>query len=54
MLLKFDGRQLHNYDELPPLVQQHQPGDKVKLELRRGSEILQLQVTLGKSAGNDQ
>jgi serine protease Do len=47
VLLKFGGQELHQYVELPPLVEQHRPGDKVEIELRRGTETLTLQVTLG-------
>ncbi len=55
LLLKFAGKELHKFEELPPLVQRHRPGDKVEIELRRGTETLKLQVTLGRrEAGVDQ
>jgi serine protease Do len=55
LLLKFAGTELHKFAELPPLVQRHRPGDKVEIELRRGTETLKLQVKLGRrNAGDDQ
>jgi serine protease Do len=53
VLLKFGRQELHRYEELPPLVEQHRPGDKVEIELRRGTETLTLQVTLGASTKPD-
>jgi serine protease Do len=49
VLLKFGGKELRKYEELPPLVQQRKPGDKVEVELRRGAESVKLQVTLGQT-----
>jgi serine protease Do len=55
VLLKFGGQELHKYDDLPPLVQQHKPGDKVEIELRRGTAVLKIQATMGQSnAGKDE
>ena len=49
VILKFGGREVHRYEELPPLVQTRSPGDQVEVEFRRGTETFKLQVTLGKS-----
>jgi serine protease Do len=47
VIVKFGGRQLQTYEELPPLVQQRKPGDKVEIELRRGEKTMKIEVTLG-------
>jgi serine protease Do len=47
LVLKFGGREIHKFSELPPLVRRHKPGDQVEIELRRGGETLKLQATLG-------
>jgi serine protease Do len=49
VVLKFGGTELRKYEDLPPLVRQHKPGDKVEVEFRRGKETLKREVTLGKS-----
>ena len=55
VLLKFDGNEVRKFEELPPLVQRHKPGDKVEIEFRRGGENLKRQVVLGRSdAGESQ
>ena len=46
VLLKFDGQQIGKFAEISRVVQKHKPGDKVEIEVRRGSETLKLQVTL--------
>jgi S1-C subfamily serine protease len=47
VILRFAGQEIQSYAQLPPLVQKHKPGDLVALQVRRGNEVLQLQVTLG-------
>jgi serine protease Do len=55
LIWKFAGKELHKFEELPPLVQRHKPGDQVEIELHRGIETLKLRVTLGqREAGADQ
>jgi serine protease Do len=53
VLLRFGGQEVRTYDELPPLVQRRKPGERVEVELRRGSETLKLQVTLGQSESGE-
>jgi serine protease Do len=53
VLLKFGGKEIHKFEELPPLVQQHKPGDKVDVELRRGTETLKVQVTLDRDGAGE-
>jgi S1-C subfamily serine protease len=53
VFLKFAGRELHKYEDLPPLIQQHEPGDKVEVEIRRGGATLKLQLTLGQGDPGD-
>jgi serine protease Do len=47
VVLKFEDRPIQTYEELPPLIWQRRPGDKVKIAIRRGGETLELRVTLG-------
>ncbi len=49
VILKFAGREVHRYEEIPPLVQTRKPGDQVEVEFRRGAGTFKLQVTLGES-----
>ena len=54
VLLKFAGQELRQNEELAPLVQQRRRGEKVEIELRRATETLNLQVTLGQSSTGQQ
>ncbi len=49
VILKFGGREIHRYEEIPPLVQARRPGDHVEVEFRRGGGTFKLQVTMGES-----
>lgn len=51
LVVRFDGKAVGRYDELPPLVQQKQPGDRVEIELNRGDEVLKIQAVLGSVSG---
>ncbi|MGA2034320.1 MAG: S1C family serine protease [Thermoguttaceae bacterium] len=53
LLLKVDGKEIHKFDDVSPIVQRHKPGDKVEVVLRRGKDTLKLQVTLGQSNAGD-
>ena len=46
---RFAGRELRDFVELPMMVRQRKPGDKVEVQVRRGQELLKLSVTLGES-----
>ncbi|MGE3809262.1 MAG: S1C family serine protease [Gemmataceae bacterium] len=48
VITKFDGKDLKRYGDLGDLLKKKKPGDKVKLEVRRGDETLNLDLTLGK------
>ncbi len=47
VILKFDGQQLNRYNDLPPLIFKHKPGDLVELEIQRGDDVLKLKAKLG-------
>ncbi len=49
VILKFGGREVHKYEDIPPLVQAHKPGDHLEVEFRRGEGTFKLDVTLGES-----
>jgi PDZ domain len=46
-IISFEGRPIHNFKEFTDLVAERYGGDRVKLEIRRGDEVLTKQVTLG-------
>jgi serine protease Do len=46
LLVKFDGTELSRYDQLPPLIERHKPGDEVEIEIRRGEETLKVKAKL--------
>lgn len=48
LILKFDGEEVHTSDEVDEHVQAATPGEKVKLEVQRGDEVVELTVTLGR------
>lgn len=47
LIVKFGDKPINRYDELPPLVRERRPGDKVAVVVQRGEETLTLDVTLG-------
>jgi serine protease Do len=51
LIVEFGGKPIEHYDDLPPLVRQRKPGDKVAIVIRRGEETLTLEVTLGGIGG---
>jgi serine protease Do len=48
MILKFDGKDLSNFEDLVDAVREKKPGDEVELLVQRGDRQLTLKVTLGK------
>ncbi len=48
VITKFDNHPVTTYDEMRNLLVNKKPGDKVKVEVRRGNELLKLEITLGK------
>jgi serine protease Do len=51
LIVKFGDKPIDRYDELPPLVHERKPGDKVAVVVRRGEETVTLTVTLGSDGG---
>ena len=51
LILRFGDKPIDRYDELPALVREHKPGDKVVIVVRRGDETLTVDVTLGGIGG---
>jgi putative serine protease PepD len=41
-----EGRQVHSKEELVVSIREHQPGEKVKLTVRRGADVRTVEVTL--------
>lgn len=48
LILSFDGQAISAFAELSKLVGDKQPGDRVKVRVRRGSDELELEVTIGR------
>ena len=48
LILSFNGKAIGEFAELSKLVGDQQPGDKVKVRLRRGDDELELEVTIGR------
>jgi len=46
VITSFDGQSTASYEELRGLIARHQPGDEVSLTIQRGSQEIQLDVTL--------
>ncbi len=46
-IVSFEGKPIHSFKEFTDLVAEKYGGDRVKLQIRRGDELLTKQVTLG-------
>lgn len=46
-IIRFDGQPVTDFASLSALVGAHSPGDKVKLEVTRGEETIELELTIG-------
>lgn len=51
LIVKFGDKPIEKYDDLPPLVRKHKPGDTVAVIIQRGDETLSLDITLGGIGG---
>lgn len=51
LIVKFGNKPIERYDDLPPLVRKHKPGDTVAIVIQRGEKTLTLDVTLGGIGG---
>lgn len=51
VVLKFGDKEIKQFTDLPPLVRQRKPGDKVALQVKRGEKTLTVEVTLGSMGG---
>jgi S1-C subfamily serine protease len=47
VITKFDGEPLTNFDSLARAVNEREPGQRVKIELRRDGRTMQLNLTIG-------
>ena len=48
IVLKFDGQEIAEFAKLSSIVADKAPGDKVKIQVKRGEETLDLEVVIGK------
>lgn len=51
IVLEMDGDTLTDFASLTARVRDRQPGDKMKLKVKRGEEMLSLSITIGKRGG---
>jgi serine protease Do len=54
IVTRFDGRALDGFDELIRAIREKKPGDKVKIEVRRASRTLTLELVIGSRGENDE
>lgn len=47
LITEFNGQAIRSWNDLTAAIRRCKPGDRVKLKLRRGSDVLELEVTLG-------
>ncbi len=48
VVVRFDKKKVADLEDLLTLIRKHKPGDEVPLEVRRGKEVLNLKVVVGK------
>jgi serine protease Do len=48
VVIRFDGNEVEDFEDLLTLIAKHKPGEKVPIRVRRGKEILNLKVVIGK------
>ncbi|MGH7226781.1 MAG: S1C family serine protease [Gemmataceae bacterium] len=48
VVLRFDKDTVEDFEDLQTLIDKHHPGDEVSIRVRRGKEILNLKVIIGK------
>ena len=51
IIVKFDGIEVKDFDALITVVEEHQPGDRVNLVVKRGEETKELSLKIGKKGG---
>ena len=51
IVVKFDGKEITDFDSLFAAVAEHQPGERVKVVVKRGEETKELQLKIGKKGG---
>jgi len=52
LIEKFNGNSIESFNQLAERVGEKKPGQKIALEIRRGEELLKLEVVLGAMKGN--
>ena len=48
IILKFDGKDVSDFQSLVLRVSEKRPGDKVKLQIQRGEEMLEIELIIGR------
>jgi|SRR5579883_1409371 len=54
LILKMDGDEVESSEDVDNTIQRATPGDKLKLEVRRADEVVELTVTLGRFPDGDE
>lgn len=47
IIVKYDGEEIAKFQDLTEITKRHDVGDKIKIEIKRGDEFLELEATLG-------
>jgi serine protease Do len=48
VIIKFGDEAVEDFSALAALVSDHEPGDHVKVEVKRGEEVLELEIVIGR------
>ena len=51
IIVRFDGKKIKDFDELRNTVLRMKPGRRVEVVVRRGDEMVNLKLTIGKKCG---
>ena len=49
VVLEFGGKTVANFAALQGLVKKRKPGERVKLKVQRGDEVVELELVVGRS-----
>jgi serine protease Do len=48
LIVKFDGKSIDRFPTLAAVVSRYHPKQKIKLEVKRGDETIELEIELGR------
>jgi serine protease Do len=48
VIVRFDGQEVKTFSDLVGMVAEREPGEKVKIVVRRGEELIELELVIGR------